>query len=166
MNAGGCQRDNHISCLHSLIIQNLRLVYNAGAIAGQVIILCGHHTGMLSRFAANESTASTDTALCNTAYNLGNFFRIVLAAGNIVQEKQGFCTAADNIIGAHSNAVNADGIVLVHQHSNFQFCANAIGAGNQNRLGNTGQIQTETATEAAHIIQTAFIFCSGNMLFH
>ena len=57
----------------------------------------------------------------------------VLAAGDVVQEEQGLCAAADDVVDAHGHAVDAHGVVLVHQEGDLELGAHAVGAADQHR---------------------------------
>ena len=106
---------------------------------------------MLCGFTADQGTACLYTAFTHSLDNLLNHLRHVLSAGDIVQEKQGFRTAADNVVHTHGHTVDADGVVPVHQKGYFQLRAHAVGAGYQHRLLHTGQIRNKQSAESAHI---------------
>ena len=121
---------------------------------------------MLGSFTANQCGAGLDTAFRHTANNGSDLLREVLAASDVVQEEQGLRAAADNVIDAHGNRIDADGIMLIHQHGKLYLGAAAVGTGDQNRLFHTGNGQTKAAAKAAHIVQAAFIFGALNVLLH
>ena len=113
MDTGRSQGNHHIAGDHAGIVDDFLFVHNAHGEASQVIVILGHHAGMLGSLAADEGGAGLHAALCHTGNNLGDFFRDVLAAGNVVQEEQGTGTAADNVVDAHGNTVDANGVVLI-----------------------------------------------------
>jgi hypothetical protein len=80
-----------------------------------------------------------------------NFFGHVLADGDIIQEKQRLCAAADDVVDAHGHAVDAHGVMLVHQLRNAEFGSHAVGAGDQHRLGHALQLGSKQAAEAADV---------------
>ena len=121
---------------------------------------------MLSGLAANESGTGLDTALCHAGNDLGDLLGVILAAGNIVQEEQRLCANANDVVDAHSNGINADGVMFVHQNRQLHLGAAAVGAGDQHRLLHTCNGKTKAAAEATHIVQAAFIFGAGDVLFH
>ena len=121
---------------------------------------------MFGGLAADQGRTGLDAALGHAANDLGNALRHIFAAGDIIQEKQRLCAAADHIVDAHGNAVNADGVVLVQKLGNAQLGAHAIGAGDQHRLLHSGNGQAKAAAEAAYIVQAAFVFGPGNVLLH
>ena len=74
--------------------------------------------------------------------------------------------AADDVVGAHGHAVDADGVMLVQQLGNADLGADAVGAGNQNRLGHTGQIGSEQTATAADVGHDAGDHGALHMLLH
>ena len=166
VHTGGGQGNHHISGSHPGIVDDFLFVHNAHGESGQVIVILGHHAGVLGGLAANQGGAGLNAALCHTGHNLGNLFGDVLAAGNVVQEEQGPGTAADNVVDAHGNTVDANGVVLVQQLGDSQLGAYAVGAGDQHRLLHACNGQTKAAAEAAHVIQAALVLGAGNVLFH
>ena len=166
MDTGGSQGNHHIPGFHGVVVNDFGLVHHTGAVAGQVIVVLCHHARVFCRLAANQGAAGTDTALCNAAHNVSNLLGDIFAAGNIIQEEQRLGAAADDVIDAHGNTVDANGIMLVKKHGNFQLCSHPVGAGYQHRLRNAFQIQAKAAAEASHIIQAALVSGALNMLFH
>ena len=106
---------------------------------------------MLGGLTADEGAARLHTALCHAGDDRRHLFRHVLADGNVIQEKQGLCAAADHVVHAHGHAVDADGVMLVQQLSQTQLGAHTVGAGDQHRLRYTGQIGGKQAAEAANV---------------
>ena len=89
---------------------------------------------MLRRFAANQSAPGLHAAFRHAGDDGGDFFGVVLPNGNIIQEKEGFRAAADDVVDAHSHAVDTDGVMPVQQLGKAQFGAHAVGAGDENRF--------------------------------
>ena len=121
---------------------------------------------MLCGFAADQRRACLNTALRNTADNGSDLLRNIFAAGNVVQEEQRLCAAANNIIDAHRHRIDTDGVMLVHQNRQLNLGTAAIRSGNQHRLFHAGHGQTEAAAKATHVVQTTLIAGTSNVLFH
>ena len=124
---------------------------------------------MLSGLTADEGSAGLNTALSHAADDLSDLLGDVLAAGDVVQEEQGLGAAADDIVDAHGNAVDAHGVVLVHQEGQLQLGAHAVGAGDQHGVLDAGQIGGKQAAESAQIGLVDRIFtrvgASDNLIF-
>ena len=119
MNAGRSNADQRITRFEIFARNELVLFAYSNGKAGKVIFLIRHQTGVLRRFTADKSTSCLHTAVCNALNDLLDLFRIILSAGNIIEEEKRLCTAAGNIIHTHCNTVNSDGIVLIHKKGEF-----------------------------------------------
>ena len=84
---------------------------------------------MLCSLSAYERSACHLAACCHTFYDLGDLFRIVLAAGNIIQEKQRLSACAGNVVNAHCNGIYSYGVMLVKDKCQLDLCAHAVGSG-------------------------------------
>ena len=106
---------------------------------------------MLCRFAADERAAGLNTALCNAGDDGGYLFGHVFANGDVIKKEQGLCTAADHVVYTHGNAVDADGVMLVHELCQTELGAHAVRAGDENGLRHPGKIGSKEAAEAANV---------------
>jgi len=59
---------------------------------------------------------------------------VELAASEIIEEEQWFRALYQDVIDAHRDQIDTDGVVLVEHESQFELGTDAIGAGYQNRL--------------------------------
>ena len=166
MHTGGGQRNNDVARLHRGVVQNLGLVHHADSEACQVVLIFRHHAGVFGSLAAHQGAARLHAALGHALDDLGNLLGDILAAGNVVKENQGLRACTDHVIDAHGNAVDADGVVLVQQHGDTQLGADAVGAGNQNRMLHAGAVQLKQAAEAAQTADTVLGHRAGHVLFH
>jgi hypothetical protein len=73
------------------------------------------------------------------------------AGREVVQKEQGFRSAHCNVVDAHSDEVDADRVVAVHQEGDLQFSADAIGTGYQHRIFILFALKTEQAAKAPEI---------------
>ena len=121
---------------------------------------------MLGGFSADESAAGLDAALGNPRHDLGDLLRVILSAGDVIQEEQRLGAAAHHVVDAHGHRVDTDGVVLVQEHGDFQLGANAVGAGNQHRLLHAGQIGSEQASEPADARHHPGDYRALDMLLH
>ena len=70
---------------------------------------------MLRCLAADQRTVRLYAALSHTGNDRCDLLRIVLAACNIIQEKQRFTARTCNIVDTHRNSIDSDCIMLVHE---------------------------------------------------
>ena len=114
MNAARRQCDDDITLLDTLRIDHALRIDQSGTISGQIIFIFRIKPGHLSRLTADQRCPGLHAALGHTGYDLFDHFGVVFAACNIIQEKQGFCPAADDIVDTHGHAVDPDRVMLVH----------------------------------------------------
>ncbi len=78
-----------------------------------------------------------------------------LPGGKIIQKEQWFSALHDEVVDAHRDQVDADGIMQSGLHGDFQLGANAVGGGDQNRVDEAGRLQVEQRAKAAQATQQA-----------
>ena len=166
VHTGGGQGEDHVTGCHGLVAQDLFLVHNAHGETGQIVLVLRHHARVLGSFAAHQCTVGLHAALGHALDDVGDLFRHVAAAGDVIQEHQRLCTGADDIVDAHGHAVDTDGIVLIHDHGNLQLGAHTVGAGDQHRVLVTGAVQLKQAAKAAQTADAVLVHGTGDILLH
>ena len=156
VNAGGGQSEDDVAFLHGLVVDDGGFIHDAGGIAGQVVFIFGVEARHLRGLAADEGSSRLPAAVRHALDDLGDALGHVLAAGDVVQEEQGLGAAADDVVDAHGDAVDADGIVLVHQEGDAQFRTDAVGAGDEDGLAHAGEVGGEQSAEASDVSHNAF----------
>ncbi len=75
-----------------------------------------------------------------------------MAGGVVVEEEQGLGAADHEVVHAHGDEVDTDGLVLLELQGQLQLGADAVGAGDQHRLLVAGRDFAEgaKAAQAAH----------------
>ena len=132
MNTAGGQAENDIALLNRVLPDDFFLIDDSDRETGQVVVLRLHGAGVFRGFAADQGAAGPDAALRDTGNQRCDLFGLISANGNVVEEKQGPCAAADNVIDAHGDTVDPDGAVNAHKLGNTLFGADTIRAGNEN----------------------------------
>ena len=153
VNAAGGQAEDHIASFHIRSWQQLRFFSCAHAKARQIVLASGVHTGHFGSFSADQGAARELAALGNAADHGCSCIDIELAAGKIIEEKQGLSALHQDVVDAHGHQINAHGVVHAPFKSQLQLGTHAIGAADQNRLfvalGDFKQ-RTKTANAAQH----------------
>ena len=166
MQAGGGQGDENVARLHVFAVEYLFAVDHADAETGQVVLVFRVEAGHFGGFAAHQRAAGLHAALADALDDVGDALGHVLAAGDVVEEQQRLCPAADHVVDAHGHAVDAHGVVFVHQKGDLQLRAHAVRAGDQHRAGNARQVHLEQAAEAADALEHAGDSRARNVLLH
>ena len=145
------QRDHHVARLHLGIVDDLALIDDADGKARKVVIVLRHRAGMLGGLTADERAARLHAAFRDAADDLGDALGHVPAAGDIVEKEKRLCAAADDVVDAHGDAVDADRIVLIEKLGDAELGADAVRARNEHGLLHPRHVEREEAAEAADI---------------
>ena len=148
------------------MVDDFRAVDDADGEARKVVVVGGHGAGVLGGLAADERAAGLHAALRHAGDERRDLLRLVLANGDVVEEEDGLCAAADDVVDAHGDAVDADGVVLVHQLRDALLRAHAVRARDEHGLAHTGKIRCEQAAKAADIGHNAWDHGALDVLFH
>ena len=134
MRAAGCQPQHNVSGTNAAAVDDFVFFHDADGKSGQVIFAFRIHAGHLGSLAANQRAARKLAALGNTGDDGSGGVLREFAAGEIVEEKQGFGALHEDVVDAHGNEVLPDGVVHIPFKGQTQFGADAVRAGNQHRL--------------------------------
>ena len=99
------------------------------------------------------------TAFGNTGNHIGGGIDIQLSGGEIIEEEKWFCALHNQIIDAHGNKVDTDSIVNSALNGDFQFGANTIISGNQNRIVELAGGEVEQSAKTAEVAISANAGC-------
>ena len=69
--------------------------------------------------------------------------RLKFFATDVIKEEERSRTQDRDIVHAMIHQIGADGVVLVHRECDFQFCADAIDARDQDRFAHSGKVWHE-----------------------
>ena len=134
MDSGRCNTDEGIARFDGLSGDQIFFINNANCKSCQIVLVFRHQSRMLCSLTADQCSASLFASLCHTFYDLCDFLRIVLAAGNIVEEEQRLTACTCHIVDAHGNCVDTDGIMFVHEKCQLYFGSASVGSGQEHRV--------------------------------
>ena len=134
MNTCGRHTDQNVTGFQLFPCKKIFFIDHAYCESRKVILILLHKSRMLGCFSADQSCSGLCTAFYHTAYDLCDLFRIILAACNIIQEKQRLCPCAGNIVDAHCHCIDSNGVMLVHNHGKLYLCSASVCSGNKSRL--------------------------------
>ncbi len=95
-----------------------------------------------------------------------DLFGYVLPAGYVVQEEEGTCAGADDVVDAHRNAVYPDGVVPAHQKCDLQLCSDPVCPADKHGILHPGKIRRKQPAEASYARQNAGSVCPLYVAFH
>ena len=121
---------------------------------------------MLGGLAADEGAACLYAALRHAGDQRRHLLWLVSADGNVVEEEERLCPAADDVVDAHGHAVDAHAVVSVHELGDALLGAHAVGAGDEDRLPHAGDVGREQTAKAADTGHNAGDKRALHMFFH
>ena len=85
--ACGCHTDQYISVFQVFAGDHLFSVADTNGKSCQIVFLFRHQTRMFCCLATDQGCIGLYASFCHTAYDLCDLLRIVLTAGNVIQEE-------------------------------------------------------------------------------
>ena len=133
----------------------LRLFDDADGEAGHVEFARGVDGGHFGGFAAEQGAAGLHAAVGDALDDFGGGGGVEGVEGEVVEEEEGFAALDDEVVDVHGNEVDADGVVFFEGGGDFDFGADAVGAGDEDGVFVVaaeeffGVVEAEEAGEAA-----------------
>ena len=130
---------------------------DADAAARQVERVLGHQVGVLRGLAADESAARVTAAGRDGPDQLRHRLRDDVADRDVVDERERLRPAADDVVRAHRDEVDADRVVALERRRDRRLGPDPVGRGDEHRLavaGRDGEGPAEAA-ETAHDLRAA-----------
>ncbi len=107
------------------------------------------HAGHFCGFSADQRAAGL-TASFSDAFDNGRSLGDVERPGSeVIEEEQRLGTLDDEVVDAHGDQIDADGIVDACFDGDAKLGADAVIGGNQNRVGKPCGLEIEQAAKAA-----------------
>ena len=153
MHAGTGQAEDRIARL-DVARQQRAALRRAHREAGQVVVAAAIHARHFRRFAADQRAARLAAALGDAADDRRRLRYVQPAGGEIVQEEQRLGALHDQVVDAHRHQVDADGGVQAGLDRDAQFGADAVRAGNQDRVVKSRRLRVEQRAEPAEAAQS------------
>ena len=167
MDAGRSHTNEHIALTHPLRAQQLVSLNHARGGTGNIVLIRGQQTRMLSRLATHQGRTRHRTRPRNTAHNIGNTLRNHLARGNIVGHKQRLRTAHHNIVHNHTHQVITDRVMHIKRLRNSNLRTHTVRGGRQVRAAVLHQLRgIIQPREPAHATYHGGGVGGANRVFH
>ncbi|CWN58383.1 Uncharacterised protein [Neisseria meningitidis] len=131
MCAVGSQTQYHIARADAAAGNDILFFHYADGKTRQIVFSDGIHTRHFGSFPANQGAAGFFATLCNAFDDIGCARNIQFAAGEIIQEKQRFCSLNQNIVDTHCNKVDAHRIVFIPIKGKFELGTHAVRTADQ-----------------------------------
>ena len=151
MDAGGGEAEDDVALGNIAGWQELAAFGSTDGKAGEIVVAGGIHAGHFGRFAADQRAARLAAAGGNAADDGRTLVGVELAGREIIEEEQRLGALHDEIVDAHGDEVDADGVVIVGIDRDLQLGADAVIGGDENRIGKACRLEVEQPAEAADL---------------
>ena len=148
MNAGTGQPEHRVA-RHHPARQQMPALRGADREAGEVVVALAVQSGHLRRLAAHQGAARLVAARGDAGDHLPRLARVQPAGREVIQEEQRFGALHHDVVHAHRHQIDADGVMDAGLDRHLELGADAVGAGDQHRIGKSRGLQVEQRTEAA-----------------
>ena len=161
MQAGAGEAEDHVAGPNAPAVDDVLALDDADAEAGHVEIARLIEIRQDRRLAADQGTVGLHAAVADALDQGMDQGRIVLGHRQIIEEQQRFAAGAEAVIDRHGDEVDADGIVLAGQGGDLELAADAVGAGDQDRMAVVPGEQAAVVIEAEEAGEEAALFPGG-----
>ena len=150
MKSARCESYQHVAGAHARRLGNSRALDNSHREAGQVVLAGLVESAQLRSLAADQAHARLITSARDTFDDVERDFLFELARPDVIEKEQRPRRVADDVVDAHRNAVDADGVVTPGLEREHQLGADAVRARDQHRRAHlAGAVQPDQRAEAA-----------------
>ena len=119
--------------------------------AGEVVVARGIHARHLGRLAADQRAAGLPAALGDAGDHAARALHVELAAGEVVEEEQRLGALRQQVVDAHGDEVDADGVVPAGVDGDLELGADAVVGGDQDGVHEARRLEVEQRAEAAEV---------------
>ncbi len=151
MHAGGGEAEDDVAFGNVAGRQQLAALGRTHGKAREVVVAVRIHARHFGGLAADQRAASLAAALGDALHDRRTLVRVELAGGEVVEEEQRLGTLHHEIVDAHGDEVDADGVVAVGVDGDLQLGANTVIGRHQDRIREAGGLEIEQAAEAADL---------------
>ena len=127
--------------------QHVLASHGAHGEAGKVVIVALIDARHFRGLAADQRATRLAACRRDAFHHRRTDRRIELAASEIIEEKQWLGALHDEVIDRHGDEIDADRVVAGGFDRDFDFGADAVGRGDQDRVGETGGFEIEQPAE-------------------
>src|ERR1043165_1432110 len=148
MQPGGCKPEHDVA--GSDAMRSCRSAFHrADRKAREIVVACLVQAGHLGGLSADQRAARCAATCGDSFHDLRTDLRRKFSSRKVVEEEQRLGALHDQIVHRHGNEVDADRLVPPGLDRDQHLGADAVGPGDQDRIGKTGALEVEQAAEAA-----------------
>ena len=134
VDAGGVDADEDVALLDQLRAPELVALGDADGEAGHVEVAVRELPRVLGGLAAEQDALGAHAALVDAGDDVGDLLGHDLADDEVVEEEERHGAAGGDVVDAHRDEVDADGVEPAHAARDLDLGAHAVGAGHEHRV--------------------------------
>ena len=116
---------------------------------GEVVVPGSVDTGHFGSLPSDEGAPRHPAASGDAGNDIGADLRVEFAHGEVVEKEQRLCALGQNIVDAHGDKVDADGVVNAGLHRKAHLGAGSVRGRDQDRVAVTRRPRIEETAETA-----------------
>jgi hypothetical protein len=151
MDPVGGEAEDHVTGCDLAPREHLVAFNGADAESGEVVVTIAVHARHFRRFPTDQRAAGALAAFGDSGNHVAAGFDRQFAGGEIVQEQKRFRTLHHEVVGAHGDEIDADGVMAPGGDGDHQLGADTVGAGDQDGVGEASRLEVEQCPETAQI---------------
>ena len=149
METAGSEADDKVPGTNRFAIEHSRFFDDADHGTADVVFAGLVEAGHLSGFATDQSAFIFGASFGEAFDDVRENARFQFASAEVVEEEERFSAEDGDVVNAMVDEVLTDGVVTIERESEFEFCADAINAGDEDGLFVFSNIEGEETAEAA-----------------
>lgn len=132
--AAGSDTEDNIAGRDRGTVDQMFAANHTDAKPGEIVFAAGVNVRHDCRFAAKQSAIGLHAAVTDPFDELLEPLGVVVRHGDVIEKKQRLSPAAEGVVHAHGDEIDADGIVLVAKRGDFELGADPVRAGDEHRV--------------------------------
>src|SRR5262245_35322122 len=149
MQSRGCQPDDNVTVGNVAARQYCVALNGADRETGEVIVLALIDARHLRRLAADQGASRLAAAMADAFNDGGRGLRLKFPASVIIKKEEGLGALHYEVIHAHCDQINADGVVAAGFDCNLELGADAVGCRDQYRVAVANPLELEQSAKSA-----------------
>ncbi len=145
------QADEHVSGLDPLSGDEPIALDHADGEADQVELVRHHGAGMLGHLAPDQGAPSLKASGGHPLDERDHLIVVEAADGDVVEHEQRLGPLAHEVVDAHRDQVDADGVIAAHRPGHHRLGADPVGGGHQHGMAVAGGLEREQPTESPDV---------------
>ena len=149
MKSARCDSDQHVAGAHARRLGNSCALDDADGEAGEVVLAGLVQSAELRGLAADQAHAGLIASAGDALDDIERDFLFEFAGADVIEKEHWTRRVADDVVDAHRDAVDADGVVTAGLKGDHQLGADAVGARDQHRRAHlAGAVESDQRAEA------------------